>query len=45
MMVRAVLYRLFIHALHPDAKEGSLVGLGRMVEVVRALCGSGARTS
>ena len=45
MMVRAVLYRLFVHALHPGAKEGSLVGLGRMVEVVRARRGSGARTS
>lgn len=36
LLVRAVLYRLFVHAVHPDADEGSWAGLARAAELIRS---------
>lgn len=36
LLVRAVLYRLFVHAVHPDSGEASWGGLARAAELVRS---------
>lgn len=36
LLVRAVLYRLFIHAAHPDSRPAAWRGLARAAELVRA---------
>ncbi|MGJ0117597.1 TIGR02569 family protein [Williamsia sp. MIQD14] len=37
MMLRAVMFRLAVHALHPRSSSGALAGLSHVVDVVRLL--------
>lgn len=36
LLVRAVIHRLLLHAVHPDSKPGAWRGLARVAELVRA---------
>ncbi|GAA2066224.1 TIGR02569 family protein [Williamsia deligens] len=37
MMLRALLFRLAVHALHPRSSAGALAGLSRVVDIVRLM--------
>ena len=37
MMLRATMFRLAVHALHPRSTAGALPGLARVVDIVRMM--------